>query len=60
MIKDDLCILEEQYKLCIKGEGFWCKFWKFFKEYKEDNCFFFMFQLFKFELFRVVEKMFGG
>ncbi|CAH3165057.1 unnamed protein product [Pocillopora meandrina] len=37
MIKDDSCTLEEQHKLCPKGEGSWCKFWKALKEYKEDN-----------------------
>lgn len=37
MIKDDSCSLEEQHKLCPKGEGTWCKFWKAPEEYKEDN-----------------------
>ena len=37
MIKDDSCTLEEQHKLCPKGKGTWCKFWKAPEEYKEDN-----------------------
>ena len=45
MIKDDSCTLEEQHKLCPKGEGSWCKFWKALKEYKEDNRLFLMFLL---------------
>ena len=45
MIKDDSCTPEEQHKLCPKGEGSWCKFWKALKEYKEDNRLFLMFLL---------------
>ena len=38
MIKDESSSLEEQHKLCPKGEDTWCKFWKDRTSYKEDNC----------------------
>ncbi|XP_068700909.1 uncharacterized protein [Montipora foliosa] len=37
MIKNDLCSLEEQHKLCPKDQDTWCKFWKDKAAYKEDN-----------------------
>ena len=37
MIKDESSSLEEQHKLCPKGEDTWCKFWKDRTSYKEDN-----------------------
>ena len=37
MIKDESSSLEEQHKLCPKGEDTWYKFWKDRTSYKEDN-----------------------
>ena len=37
MIKDESSSLEEQHKLCAKGEDTWCKFWKDQASNKEDN-----------------------